>query len=172
MNTGNLMVLVDDNDKVIWTWEKMDIHRKWILHRAISVLIFNSKWEMLLQQRALSKYHCWWLWTNATCTHPYLDEEVLDAAHRRLQEEMWFNTALEEIFQFQYIAKFDNGLIENEYDHVFKWIYDWEITSVNPDEVNDYKWIDLKTLVNDIEKNPSRYTEWFKIILNKYIELN
>ena len=170
MNPNNEIVLIDEHDTDIWTWEKMDVHRKWLLHRAISVLIFNSKWEMLLQQRALNKYHCWWLRTNATCTHPYPNEDNLKAAHRRLQEEMWFDTEIKEIFQFQYIAKFDNWLIENEYDHVFEWIYDWEITNTNPDEVNDFKWIDMKTLTNDIKINPTKYTEWFKIILKKYLK--
>ena len=125
---------------------------------------------MLLQQRALTKYHCWWLRTNATCTHPYPNEENLAAAHRRLQEEMGFDTDLKEIFQFQYIAKFDNWLIENEYDHVFEWIYDWDLTDTNPDEVNDFKWIDISTLTTDIKNNPTKYTEWFKIILEKYLE--
>ena len=169
MDKNNEIVLIDNNDQAIWTWEKMDVHRKWLLHRAISVLIFNSKWEMLLQQRALSKYHCWWLWTNATCTHPYPDEQPLEAAHRRLQEEMGFDTELEEIFQFQYIAKFDNGLTENEYDHVFKWIYDWELLHLNPEEVNDFKRISLETLLDDISKHPDTYTEWFKIIMKKYL---
>ena len=80
MNPNNEIVLIDEHDTDIWTWEKMDVHRKWLLHRAISVLIFNSKWEMLLQQRALNKYHCWWLRTNATCTHPYPNEDNLKAA--------------------------------------------------------------------------------------------
>ena len=170
MNPDNEIVLVDEHDATVWFWEKMDVHRKGLLHRAISVLIFNSKWEMLLQQRALTKYHCWWLRTNATCTHPYPNEENLAAAHRRLQEEMEFDTDLKEIFQFQYIAKFDNWLIENEYDHVFEWIYDWDITDTNPDEVNDFKWIDISTLTTDIKNNPTKYTEWFKIILEKYLE--
>ena len=168
MNPDNEIVLVDEHDTTVWTWEKMDIHRKGLLHRAISVLVFNSKWEMLLQQRALTKYHCWWLRTNATCTHPYPNEENLAAAHRRLQEEMGFDTDLKEIFQFQYIAKFDNWLIENEY--VFEWIYDWDLTDTNPDEVNDFKWIDISTLTTDIKNNPTKYTEWFKIILEKYLE--
>ena len=168
MDKNNEIVLVDEHDNQIWTWEKMNVHRNWNLHRAISVLIFNSKWEILLQQRAFKKYHCWWLRTNATCTHPYPNEDNLEAAHRRLQEEMWFDTNLNEIFEFQYIAMFDNWLIENEYDHVFEWLYDWEINDINPDEVNDYKRINIKTLEWDIEQNPSKYTERFKIILKKY----
>jgi len=168
MDKNNEIVLVDENDNQVGLWEKMDVHMKWLLHRAISVLILNSKWEMLLQQRALDKYHCWWIWSNATCTHPYPDEKTITAAHRRLQEEMWFDTELKEIFEFKYRAEFDNWLTENEYDHVFEWIYDWEI-NYNKNEVNDYIWISIDKLKEDIELNPNKYSEWFKIILNKYL---
>ena len=168
---ANEIVLVDENDNKIWLGEKMDVHRKWLLHRAISVLILNKKWEMLLQQRAMNKYHCPGLRSNATCTHPFPNESNIDAAHRRLQEEMWFDTDLEEIFQFRYTAHFENWLTENEYDHVFLGHYDWEI-NINPDEANDYEWIWLEELKNDIIKNPENYTQWFKIILEKYLEIN
>ena len=164
------IVLVDENDQEIWLGEKMDVHQKWILHRAISVLILNSKWEMLLQQRALNKYHCGWLWSNATCTHPFPGESNVNAAHRRLQEEMWFDTELKEIFEFHYTAHFDNWLIENEYDHVFLWYYDGEM-NLNPDEVADYKWIGIEELKKDIVGNSEIYTQWFKIILEKYFQL-
>ena len=167
MDKNKEIVLVDENDNQVGEWEKMEIHRKGILHRAISVLILNSEWDMLLQQRALDKYHCWGLWSNATCTHPYPNEESLTAAHRRLQEEMWFDTPLYEIFEIKYRAEFDNWLIENEYDHVFLWVYDWEI-NINPKEVNDYKRISIEDLKKDIIENPKTYTEWFKIILEQY----
>jgi isopentenyl-diphosphate delta-isomerase len=164
------IVLVDENDKEIWLWEKMDVHEKWLLHRAISVLILNQKWEMLLQQRALNKYHCWWIWSNATCTHPYPNESNMDAAHRRLKEEMWFDTDLEEIFEFHYTAHFDNWLTENEYDHVFLGYYDGDM-NLNPDEVDDYKWVWIEELKKDIVKNSDSYTQRFKIILEKYLKL-
>ena len=170
MNNKLEIVLVDENDKEIWLWEKMDVHEKWLLHRAISVLILNSEWEMLLQQRSLNKYHCWWMRSNATCTHPYPNESNINAAHRRLKEEMWFDTDLEEIFEFHYTAHFDNWLIENEYDHVFLWYYDWEM-KLNTDEVNDYKWIWIEELKKDISANSKDYTQWFKIILEKYSQL-
>jgi len=164
---ANEIVLVDENDNEIWLGEKMDVHKKGLLHRAISVLILNKKWEMLLQQRALGKYHCPGLWSNATCTHPFQNESNIHAAHRRLQEEMWFDTDLEEIFQFKYIAHFENWLTENEYDHVFFGYYDWEIC-MNPDEVADFKWISVDDLQKDIVSNPDTYTQWFKIILENY----
>jgi len=163
------IVLVDENDKEIWLGEKMDVHQKWLLHRAISVLILNLKWEMLLQQRALNKYHCGWMWSNATCTHPFSNESNIVAAHRRLQEEMWFDTDLEEIFEFRYTAHFDNWLTENEYDHVFLWYYDGGV-SPNPEETYDYKWIWIEELKKDIVENSERYTQWFKIILKKYFK--
>ena len=167
MSDKQEILLVDKNDQVIWLWEKMDVHHKWLLHRAISILILNSKWEMLLQQRAFNKYHCPWMWSNATCTHPLPNESNLEAAHRRLQEEMWFGTELEEIFEFCYTAHFDNWLTENEYDHVFLWHYEGEI-SINPDEVVDYKWIWIDELKKDIVENSEKYTQWFKIILKNY----
>lgn len=170
VNDNLEIILVDENDQETWLWEKMDVHKRGVLHRAISVLILNSKWEMLLQQRAMWKYHCPWLRSNATCTHPFPNEHNIDAAHRRLQEEMWFDTDLKEIFQFRYIAHFDNWLTENEYDHVFLGHYDGEINP-NPDEVNDYKWISVEELKEDIAENPENYTEWFKIILEKYFSL-
>jgi isopentenyl-diphosphate delta-isomerase len=165
----NNIVLVDENDNQIWLWEKMDVHRKWLLHRAISVLVLDWKWKMLLQQRAMNKYHCPWMWSNTTCTHPFPNESNIDAAHRRLQEEMWFDTELREIFQFKYTAHFENWLTENEYDHVFLGLYDWEII-INPDEADDYKWIWIEELKKDIIENPDKYTKWFKIILEKYFE--
>ena len=162
------IILVDENDNEIWLGEKINVHKKWLLHRAISVLILNSKWEMLLQQRALNKYHCGWMWSNTTCTHPFPHESNIDAAHRRLKEEMWFDTKLDEIFQFHYTTHFDNWLTENEIDHVFLWYYDWEI-NLNPEEANDYKWLSIEKLKEDIAINPQIYTQWFKIILEHYV---
>jgi isopentenyl-diphosphate delta-isomerase len=166
----NDIILVDENDNQSWIWEKMDVHKKWLLHRAISVLIINWKWEMLLQQRALGKYHCGWMWSNATCTHPLPDESNINAAHRRLWEEMWFDTDLKEIFKFKYTANFENWLTENEYDHVFLGYYDWDV-NINTDEANDYKWIEIEELKKDIIENSKSYTQWFKIILEKYFSL-
>ena len=162
------IILVDENDNEIWLGEKINVHKKWLLHRAISVLILNSKWEMLLQHRALNKYHCGGMWSNTTCTHPFPHESNIDAAHRRLKEEMWFDTKLDEIFQFHYTTHFDNWLTENEIDHVFLWYYDWEI-NLNPEEANDYKWLSIEKLKEDIAINPQIYTQWFKIILEHYV---
>ena len=164
------IVLVDENDREIWLWEKMEVHKKWLLHRAISVLILNRNWKMLLQQRALGKYHCGWMWSNAVCTHPYHGESNIYAAHRRLCEEMWFDTDLKEIFQFSYIANFDNWLMENEFDHVFLWYYDADI-KINVDEVSDYRRMWIGELKNDMVKHPDKYTQWFKIMFEEYLFL-
>jgi len=145
----------------------MDTHRKWLLHRAISILIFNKNGEMLLQKRASSKYHCGWLWTNATCTHPSPEIPTIDCAHKRLQEEMWFDCDLQEMFSFIYCAKFDNWLTENEYDHVFIWRYNWNI-QINTDEAESYKRITLEELEKDITKNPQTYTPRFIKIIKEF----
>src|ERR1700741_4038338 len=107
------------------------------MHRAISIFIFTSKGEMLLQQRALNQYHSGGLWTNACCSHPFPDEEIADATARRLKEEMGIETPLEKVFEFVYRAELDNGLVENEYDHVFAGVTD-EAIHINKEEAMDY----------------------------------
>src|SRR4249919_2186768 len=119
LNIDQEVILVNEQNEAIGTMEKMEAHRKALLHRAFSVFIFNSKGEMLLQQRALNKYHSGGMWTNACCSHPYPEEDNLEAASRRLREEMGFATELEEIFDFTYKTVFENGLTEYEFDHVF-----------------------------------------------------
>jgi isopentenyl-diphosphate delta-isomerase len=164
------VILVDENDNEIGIEEKMKAHEDAKLHRAFSIFIFNSKGEMLLQQRACDKYHSGCLWTNATCSHPRPGEKVEQAAHRRLQEEMGFDTDLKKEFHFIYKAKFDHGLTEHELDHVFIGQYDGPI-NLNSDEADDYKWIDLATLQKDMKENPNDYTVWFKIAFKKVLNL-
>jgi isopentenyl-diphosphate delta-isomerase len=162
------VILVDENDIEIGIEEKMKAHEDARLHRAFSIFIFNSKGEMLLQQRAGKKYHSAYLWTNATCSHPRPAEKVEQAAHRRLQEEMGFDTELNHAFYFIYKAEFDHGLTEHEFDHVFIGHYDGPI-KLNSEEADDYKWIDLKTLQHDLKENPENYTVWFKIAVDKVL---
>lgn len=162
------VVLVDENDNEIGIEEKMKAHEDAKLHRAFSIFIFNSDDEMLLQQRACDKYHSGCLWTNATCSHPRPGEKVEQAAHRRLQEEMGFDTELKKAFQFIYKAEFDHGLTEHELDHVFIGKFDGSI-NLNPDEADDFKWIDLETLKSDIKVNSENYTVWFKIAFDKVL---
>ncbi len=161
------VVLVNNNDEVLGEMEKQKAHELGVLHRAISIFIFNSKGEMLLQQRSKEKYHSPLLWTNACCSHPRLNETYIDAAHRRLFEELGFTTELKSIFNFIYKADVGNQLIEHELDHVFKGIYDFEIPFNNL-EVQQVKWINVDDLVYLINKKPEQFTAWFKIILNEY----
>ena len=158
------VILVDSEDHAIGRMEKMEAHEKGLLHRAFSILIFNEKGEMLLQQRATEKYHSPGLWTNACCSHPRPNESNLDAAYRRLKEEMGMQTSMEEIFKFTYRAELEDGLIEHEIDHVFYGISN-ENPNINLDEVMDYKWIDFLELQNHIALYPEKYTAWFNLLL-------
>ena len=159
------IVLVNKKDEVIGKEEKMICHKEGKLHRAFSVLIFNSKKEILLQKRALMKYHTPGLWTNTCCSHPRPGEELISAAERRLNEEMGFTTDLKEVFSFHYTSEFDNGLIENEIDHVCIGFFNDEPV-INPEEVDDYQWISLDDLLIDISRNAQKYTPWFSLILS------
>ena len=163
-----MVVLVNPEDQVVGLMEKQQAHIAGLLHRAFSVFIFNKKGELMLQQRAADKYHSPGLWTNTCCSHPRENETYEEAAHRRLQEEMGFDTALTYVFNFIYKAQFDNGLTEHELDHVFIGYYDGEPT-LNPEEVMDYRWITLEDLAMEMKQSPERFTAWFKIIFEQYV---
>ena len=156
------VILVDENDNQVGVMPKLEAHQKGLLHRAFSVFIFNSKYELLLQKRASSKYHSGGLWTNTCCSHPREGEEILDAAKRRLIEEMGIDTSLRKVHDFIYKAELDNDLTEHEFDHVFYGIYN-EDPIINKDEADDFKWIDMDSLNEDIKTNGNNYTIWFKI---------
>lgn len=158
------VILVDKDDNPVGIEEKMKAHEKALLHRAFSVFIYNEEKEILLHRRALSKYHSGGLWTNACCSHPKDGESIVEAGHRRLMEEMGFDTELEEIFTFVYRAELDHNLTEYEYDHVFLGKYQGDI-DFNLEEVMEYKWINYRDLALDIKEKPHLYTEWFKIIM-------
>jgi len=164
------VILVDENDNEMGIEEKIKAHLNGgKLHRAFSIVVFNSEGKLLLQRRALTKYHCGGLWANTCCSHPRPGEKTLEAAHRRLKEEMGFDTPLKEAFSFTYKAHFDNGLTEWEYDHVIIGRYNGPVNP-NPEEVCDYKWVTLHELRKDMEKNPDKYAPWFKIIFKKLLE--
>lgn len=165
----NEVILVDANDQAIGTMEKMEAHRKALLHRAISVFIFNEKGEWLLQQRTHEKYHSKGLWTNTSCSHPSPGEDSLAAANRRLCEEMGMKAELKEIFSFTYQQELENGLTEHEFDHVFVGHSD-DIPQLNPDEVMDYKYMSTSDLLSDVAKHPKQYTAWFKLIYKRVAE--
>ena len=162
------VVLVDQNDQKLGLMEKQQAHIAGLLHRAFSVFVFNSKGELMIQQRAASKYHSPTLWTNTCCSHPRDNETYEQAAHRRLEEEMGFDCELEYKFNFIYKAHLENDLIEHELDHVFIGTFDDE-PKLNPDEVMAYRWVELDDLKKDMEKNPQNYTAWFKIIFEHYV---
>jgi len=170
----NKLILVDEHDVPVGTAEKMEAHEKALLHRAFSVFIFNSKGEMLLQQRAKNKYHSGGLWTNACCSHPYSEQDIVAAAEKRLFEEMGFSTPLTKAFEFVYKAGFDNGLTEHEYDHVFIGIYDGAIAP-DKEEVNDFCFKRLAAIKESLSLHPDQYTVWFKIAfakMEKYLAKN
>lgn len=159
------VILVNEQDQALGVMEKMEAHRKGLLHRAFSVFVFNSNGELLLQQRAHDKYHSAGLWTNTCCSHPRPGEDTLAAAHRRLQEEMGFDTLLEFKTSFIYNTPFDNHLTEHEFDHVFIGVYD-QAPRINPSEVADFKWVSLAHIKSDIQAHPETYTSWFKIVMH------
>lgn len=163
------VILVDENDFPIGLMEKIEAHQKALLHRAFSVFILNSKGELLLQQRAFDKYHSPGLWTNTCCSHQRDGESNLQAATRRLKQEMGMQTPLKELFSFIYKAPFDNGLTEHEYDHVLIGFSD-ETPMINPKEVADYRWKKLSDIKQDISLNPKKYTVWFKIIFDRFYQ--
>lgn len=164
-----LVILVNPHDQKIGLMEKQLAHEKGVLHRAFSVFIFNKKGKLLLQQRALDKYHSPGLWTNTCCSHQRDGESNVEAGKRRLFEEMGFVTELEEKTSFIYKAPFDNGLTEHEYDHVLVGYYE-DNPQINKSEVADWKWMSLEEVKNDLQVNPEAYTEWFKIIFDKYYQ--
>lgn len=164
MNTPQeqMLVLVDEQDQPIGTMEKMEAHRKAMLHRAFSVFLFNSKGEMLLQRRSLKKYHSGGLWTNTCCSHPYPDETPQQAASRRIKEELGFEASVSPAFHFIYKAELDNDLTEYEYDHVLLGQYDGPVYP-NEDEVGDYCYKSMKELKDNLASHPLKYTAWFRI---------
>ena len=156
--------LVDDNDLIVGYAEKLEVHIQGLLHRAFSILVFNEKGKLLIHQRALGKYHSPGLWTNTCCGHPNQGESMDEAIHRRLQEEMGFDCELTHKFTFRYKALFENGLTENEIDHVYFGQFNGEFV-VNPVEVEEFKWLSLEDLKSMINNNPENFTVWFKEIM-------
>jgi isopentenyl-diphosphate delta-isomerase len=157
-----LVILVNEKDEQIGLMEKMEAHEKAVLHRAFSVFIFNSRGEMLLQQRALQKYHSPGLWTNTCCSHPRDGETLEQATRRRLEEEMGMQCELTKAFDFIYKSDVGQGLTEHELDHVFLGETDQE-PKINPDEVASWKYMALDEVRVDMKNNPQNYTVWFRI---------
>ncbi|MCX6814094.1 MAG: isopentenyl-diphosphate Delta-isomerase [Candidatus Aenigmarchaeota archaeon] len=162
------IILVDEKDREVGREEKIAVHKQGKLHRAFSIFVFNSKGEMLIQKRAKGKYHSGDLWTNTCCSHPRAGENIEEAVHRRLKEEAGFDCPLKEAFSFIYKVKFDNGLMENELDHVFIGKFDGK-PKFNPEEAQEWKWISQEELKKDVQKNSEKYTYWFRVALDRVI---
>ena len=159
-----MVILVDENDNELGLMEKMEAHQKGLLHRAFSVFLLNDSNQLLLQKRALDKYHSPGLWTNTCCSHPRKNEKVIDAGHRRLFEEMGIKSELKPFTSFVYKAEFDNSLTEHELDHVYLGKSD-DLPELNPEEAMEYKFVNPDRLIEDMKENPSNYTVWFRIIM-------
>ncbi len=163
------VILVDELDNELGLMEKMEAHQKGLLHRAFSVFLFDNNGNMLLQQRALGKYHSPGLWTNTCCSHPRPGEAVIDAAKRRLMEEMGIVSEVKMAFSFIYKASLDQGLTEHELDYVFVGNYEGVI---NPNclEVSNYLYISKEDLKSKFEANAEDFTVWFKIAYPRVVE--
>ena len=156
------VILVNENDEVTGSMEKLEAHKKGSLHRAFSIFVFNRQGEMLMQQRAIHKYHSGGLWTNACCSHPQPGEETGEAAQKRLKEEMGFETPVTKIFDFVYKTKFDNGLTEYEFDHVFVGEYDGMV-NYDKEEVMDACYKSMQEVSDSLKSHPEQYTAWFHL---------
>jgi len=159
------VLLVDENDQVVGTMEKLEAHQKGLLHRAFSILLFNSKGELLLQKRARNKYHSGGLWTNTCCSHPLPNETMESATRRKLMQEMGIDLQPKFAYKFIYRSELDTELTEHECDYVFIGTYDGE-PSINIDEVEDWKYANLNRIREDAKSHPERYTSWFRLILD------
>ena len=162
------VILVDELDQPIGLMEKQAAHIEPHLHRAFSIFLFNSKGELLMQQRALSKYHSPGLWTNTCCSHPRADETLEEATSRRLMEEMGMTCEMHEVYTFIYKAPVGEGLTEHEFDHVFIGQSD-DIPTINHEEVESWKHMSIIDLKDDIQLHPEQYTEWFKITFEEML---
>lgn len=161
------VILVNHNDEPLGLMEKMDAHRKGLLHRAFSVMIFNSYGHVLLQQRASSKYHSPGLWTNACCSHQHPETEEIAWIKSRMKFEMGFGCEITLKYKFIYKAHFENGLTEHELDYIYEGIFNGN-PMPNPSEVSSWRWVRLEELKQEINVVPSNYTFWFKEIISRF----
>jgi isopentenyl-diphosphate delta-isomerase len=164
------VILVNEQDRELGIMPKLEAHEKGVLHRAFSVFIFNSRGELLLQQRSLNKYHSPGLWTNTCCSHPRENETTIEAANRRLKEEMGLACTLDKKFHFVYKVSFNNGLTEHEFDHVLFGISN-RAPTINTHEVLSWKYLSIDAIEQELALKPEQFTEWFKICFDKVKQL-
>jgi len=156
-----ILILVDEHNNITGYEKKLKVHQDGLLHRAFSIFVVNQEGQLMLQKRAIEKYHSGGLWANTCCSHPLKGENTEYTIHERLVEEMGFDCGLHALFKFIYRAKLDNDLVEYELDQVY--IGNYEMDPVpNPAEVCDWKWIDIEFLKEDLEKSPDKYVYWLK----------
>ncbi len=159
------VILIDKDDNQIGQVEKLYAHQLGLLHRAFSVFIYRhtqSKIEYLLQKRNKNKYHSGGLWTNICCGHPRPDEELEKAVPRRLKEEVGINNNLLEIGKYYYKADVGNNLIEHEIDHVFLGQWGGDQIMVDPNEIEDYRWVSQEDINSELLQDPKKFTAWFQ----------
>ena len=161
---GDEVILVNAQDEQVGVAPKMHVHREGLLHRAVSVFLFDVEGRVLLQRRALAKYHSGGLWSNTCCGHPRPGESSIEAARRRLHEEMGVTCAVMPAFEFVYRAELPNGLVEYELDHVFVGWFDGEPIP-DPAEVTEWRWAALEAILADYALHPGGYTAWFRAAL-------
>ncbi len=167
MTVEEFVILVDQQDNAIGQMEKQEAHLQNKKHRAFSVFLLDEQGNLILQQRADSKYHSPGLWTNACCGHPRPNETTIEAAKRRTFEELGIHIDIKEVFQLSYEEHLENGLWENEFDHIFIGNFNDDIQNPNPEEVQNLKYISVEKVDNDLKENPQNYTFWFKLIFPK-----
>ena len=164
-----MVILVDRNDRAIGLSGKLEAHRNALLHRAFSIFLFNSKGELLLQQRNPAKYHSGGLWTNTCCSHPLPGEDIHQAAARRLKQEMGLECGLDFLFKFRYRTPFENGLSEHEIDYIFTGTCD-TLPVIDREEVAGYTYMAAPLIRTDIRENPEKYTVWFRLIWERVMK--
>ena len=154
------IILVDYSNNQIGEGEKIQVHKSGLLHRAFSIFLFDGE-KVLLQKRNSTKYHSGGKIANSCCSHPRNGELLLEAASRRLVEELGIESPiLDEVGYIVYRADFGTGIIEYEYDHILVGNYTGSINP-NPDEIDTVFWMEIEDLLKDITKNPEKYAVWF-----------
>ena len=161
------LILVDEQNNITGYEKKLKTHQDGLLHRAFSIFVVNKEGQVMLQKRAIEKYHSGGLWANTCCSHPLKGEKTEDTIHERLVEEMGFDCGLQPLFQFIYRAELDNDLIEYELDQVYIGYYELDPIP-NPAEVCDWKWVDIEFLKEDLERSPDSYVYWLKAAFSEF----
>lgn len=161
------LILVDEENSITGYGKKLEVHQKGLLHRAFSIFVVNKKGELMLQKRAIEKYHSGGLWANTCCSHPLKGEERETVIHKKLVQEMGFDCELKSLFKFIYRAELDNDMIEYELDQVYIGFYE-EDPKPNPEEVCEWKWMDIELLKNDLMKSPNIYVYWLKAAFDEF----